>query len=50
MLSQSMPDLLGAAAHGQISIGLMDEQSAGQMRALANESYRYRYIIMAMCI
>jgi len=30
-----------------ISIELKDEQSAGQMRPLADESYRYRYIINA---
>src|SRR2546429_5290084 len=33
---------------GPISIELKDEQSAGQMRPLADESYRYRYIIMPM--
>jgi DNA gyrase/topoisomerase IV subunit B len=29
---------------------LSDDQSAGQMRPLADESYRYRYIIMPMRI
>jgi len=43
-------DFLGAAADGPISIELKDEQSAGQMRPLADESYRYRYIIMPMRI
>src|SRR6201987_6005527 len=43
-------DFLAAAAEGRISIELKDEQSAGQMRPLADESYRYRYIIMPMRI
>src|SRR5258708_368318 len=43
-------DFLAAAAEGPISIELKDEQSAGQMRPLADESYRYRYIIMRMRI
>ena len=43
-------DFLAAAADGPISIELKDEQSAGQMRPLADESYRYRYIIMPMRI
>jgi len=37
-------------ADGPVSIELKDEQSAGQMRPLADESYRYRYIIMPMRI
>jgi len=45
-----MLDFLAAAADGPISIELKDEQSAGQMRPLADESYRYRYIIMPMRI
>jgi DNA polymerase-3 subunit beta len=48
--SSYMLDFLGAAADGPISIELKDEQSAGQMRPLADESYRYRYIIMPMRI
>jgi len=43
-------DFLAAAAEGPVSIELKDEQSAGQMRPLADESYRYRYIIMPMRI
>jgi len=43
-------DFLAAAAEGPISIELKDEQSAGQMRPLADDSYRYRYIIMPMRI
>ena len=48
--STYMLDFLGAAADGPISIELKDEQSAGQMRPLADESYRYRYVIMPMRI
>ena len=48
--STYMLDFLGAAADGPVSIELKDEQSAGQMRPLADESYRYRYIIMPMRI
>jgi DNA polymerase III subunit beta len=48
--SAYMLDFLSAAADGPISIELKDEQSAGQMRPLADESYRYRYIIMPMRI
>lgn len=48
--AQYMMDFLGAAAEGPISLELKDEQSAGQMRPLADEKYRYRYIIMPMRI
>jgi DNA polymerase-3 subunit beta len=48
--STYMLDFLSAAAEGPVSIELKDEQSAGQMRPLADESYRYRYIIMPMRI
>lgn len=48
--STYMLDFLTAAADGPVSIELKDEQSAGQMRPLADESYRYRYIIMPMRI
>src|SRR6516165_4655097 len=48
--SAYMLDFLSAAADGPISIELKDEQSAGQMRPLADESYRYRYVIMPMRI
>jgi DNA polymerase-3 subunit beta len=48
--SSYMLDFLGAAAEGPVSIELKDEQSAGQLRPLADESYRYRYIIMPMRI
>jgi DNA polymerase III subunit beta len=48
--SSYMLDFLAAAAEGPVSIELKDEQSAGQMRPVADESYRYRYIIMPMRI
>ena len=48
--AQYMLDFLGAAAEGPISLELKDEQSAGQMRPLADEAYRYRYVIMPMRI
>src|SRR5215472_16386955 len=48
--SSYMLDFLIAAAEGPISIELKDEQSAGQMRPLADDSYRYRYVIMPMRI
>ena len=39
-----------AAAEGPISVELKDEQSAGQLRPLADEQYRYKYVIMPMRI
>lgn len=48
--AQYLIDFLGAAADGPISLELKDEQSAGQMRPLADDKYRYRYVIMPMRI
>lgn len=48
--AQYMLDFLAAAPDGPISIELKDEQSAGQMRPLADEAYHYRYVIMPMRI
>jgi len=48
--SSYLLDFLAAAADGPINIELKDEQSAGQMRPLADENYRYRYVIMPMRI
>jgi len=48
--AQYVLDFLGAAAEGPIVLELKDEQSAGQMRPLADETYRYRYVIMPMRI
>jgi DNA polymerase III subunit beta len=47
---QYLLDFLNAAADGPISIELKDEQSAGQLRPLADEEYRYRYVVMPMRI
>src|SRR5579862_217273 len=47
---QYLLDFLSAAADGPISLELKDEQSAGQLRPLADEQYRYRYVIMPMRI
>ncbi len=43
-------DFLAAAAEGPISLELKDEQSAGQLRPLGDEVFRYRYVIMPMRI
>jgi DNA polymerase-3 subunit beta len=43
--AQYMLDFLSAAVEGPISLELKDEQSAAQMRPLAEEAYRYRYVI-----
>jgi DNA polymerase III subunit beta len=47
---QYLLDFLAAAPDGPISVELKDEQSAGQLRPLADDQYRYRYIIMPMRI
>jgi DNA polymerase III subunit beta len=48
--AQYVLDFLAAAADGPISIELKDEQSAGQMRPLADTTCRYRYVVMPMRI
>src|SRR5271155_2927506 len=48
--AQYLLDFLAAAADGPISFELKDEQSAGQLRPLADESARYRYVVMPMRI
>ncbi|HJY88488.1 MAG TPA: DNA polymerase III subunit beta [Candidatus Acidoferrales bacterium] len=48
--AQYLLDFLAAASEGPIRMELKDEQSAGQMRPLADEKYRYRYVIMPMRI
>lgn len=48
--AQYLLDFLAAAADGPISVELKDEQSAGQMRPLADEASRYRYVVMPMRI
>jgi len=47
---QYLLDFLAAAPDGPISVELKDEQSAGQLRPLADEQYTYRYVIMPMRI
>jgi DNA polymerase-3 subunit beta len=47
--AQYLLDFL-AAAEGPISFELKDEQSAGQLRPLTDESSRYRYVVMPMRI
>jgi DNA polymerase-3 subunit beta len=48
--AQYLLDFLSAAAEGPVSLELKDEQSAGQMRPLADEAFKYRYVIMPMRI
>jgi DNA polymerase-3 subunit beta len=48
--AQYLLDFLAAAADGPIAFELKDEQSAGQLRPLADESTRYRYVVMPMRI
>jgi len=48
--AQYLLDFLGAAAEGPISFELKDDQSAGQLRPLGDESSRYRYVVMPMRI
>ncbi len=48
--AQYLLDFLAAAADGPISFELKDDQSAGQLRPLADEKSRYRYIVMPMRI
>jgi len=48
--AQYLLDFLAAAPDGPISFELKDDQSAGQLRPLADESSRYRYVVMPMRI
>jgi DNA polymerase-3 subunit beta len=48
--AQYLLDFLGATEDGPISFELKDEQSAGQLRPIADESSRYRYVVMPMRI
>jgi len=43
-------DFLDAAPQGPVNLELKDEQSAGQMRPVADDGARYRYVIMPMRI
>lgn len=48
--AQYFLDFLTAVADGPISLELKDEQSAGQLRPMSDESCRYRYVVMPMRI
>ena len=48
--AQYLLDFLAAAADGPISFELKDEQSAGQLRPVSDDSTRYRYVVMPMRI
>ena len=43
-------DFLKAVGSGDVSLELKDPQSAGQLRPLNSEDYKYRYIVMPMRI
>jgi len=48
--AQYLLDFLAAAADGPISFELKDEQSAGQLRPVSDNSVKYRYVVMPMRI
>jgi DNA polymerase III subunit beta len=48
--AQYLLDFLAAAPDGPINFELKDEQSAGQLRPLADDGSRYRYVVMPMRI
>jgi DNA polymerase-3 subunit beta len=48
--AQYLLDFLNAASDGPIRFELKDEQSAGQLRPLADEASHYRYVVMPMRI
>jgi DNA polymerase-3 subunit beta len=48
--AQYLLDFLAAATDGPINFELKDEQSAGQLRPVSDESTRYRYVVMPMRI
>src|ERR1700683_2048815 len=48
--AQYVLDFLSGAADGPIRLELKDEQSAGELRPMGDEAYRYRYVIMPMRI
>jgi DNA polymerase-3 subunit beta len=48
--AQYLLDFLAAATDGPINFELKDEQSAGQLRPVSDESMRYRYVVMPMRI
>ena len=48
--AQYLLDFLAAASDGPISFELKDDQSAGQLRPVGDETSRYRYVVMPMRI
>jgi DNA polymerase-3 subunit beta len=48
--AQYLLDFLKAVGPGDVSLELKDPQSAGQLRPLGSEDYKYRYIVMPMRI
>src|SRR3974390_1425552 len=48
--AQYIVDFLKAVGSGDVSLELKDPQSAGQLRPLGSEDYKYRYIVMPMRI
>lgn len=48
--AQYILDFLKAVGSGDVSLELKDPQSAGQLRPLGSEDYKYRYIVMPMRI
>jgi DNA polymerase-3 subunit beta len=48
--AQYILDFLKAVGAGDVSLELKDPQSAGQLRPLGSEDYKYRYIVMPMRI
>jgi len=48
--AQYILDFLKAVGAGDVSLELKDPQSAGQLRPLGSDDYKYRYIVMPMRI
>ncbi|HEY7095476.1 MAG TPA: DNA polymerase III subunit beta [Terriglobales bacterium] len=48
--AQYVLDFLKAAGSGEVKLELKDAQSAGQLRPVGSEDYKYRYIVMPMRI
>jgi DNA polymerase-3 subunit beta len=48
--AQYLLDFLAAAPEGPITFEMKDDQSASQLRPMADESSRYRYVVMPMRI
>jgi len=48
--AQYVLDFLKAAGSGDVKLELKDAQSAGQLRPVGSEDYKYRYIVMPMRI